>query len=150
MDDFGCIDELNCDFNNLSNSINDLNNTLGMNNCVNNAYDAGQYDGVQNGLQGFGLISRQYQALIILLIILYWWTTQYTATYFMNSNSQLINNVSCVLDKLVDNAVENCSNCCCPTAGESEKRRCRHRKHRRCKCCDCCCNSNCDCDSECC
>ena len=148
MDDFGCIDELNCDFNNLSDSINNLNDTLGMNNCVNNAYDAGQYDGVKNGLQGFGLIARQYQALIILLIILYWWTTQYTATYFMNSNSQLINNVSCVLDKLVDNAVETTSKCC-PTAGESEKKRCKHRKHR-CKCCDCCCDSGCDCDSECC
>ena len=143
MDDFGCINELNCDFNNLSNSINDLNNTIGMNNCVANAYDAGEY----NGLQGFGLISKQYQALIILLIILYWWTTQYTANYFMNSNTQLINNVSCFLDKLVDNAVENCSNCCSGTAGDSERKNHKHRKHRK---CNCCCNSDCDCNSECC
>lgn len=140
MDDFGCINELNYDFNNLSNSINDLNNTIGMNNCVNNAYEAGEL----NGLQGFGLISKQYQALVILLIILYWWTTQYTANYFMNSNSQLINNMSCVLDKLVDNAVENCCQCNNNTAGDSEKRHRKHKKHHR-----CCCNSDCDCDSEC-
>lgn len=141
MDDFGCINELNGDFNNLSNSINDLNNTLGMNNCVANAYDAGEL----NGMQSFGLISKQYQALVILLIILYWWTTQYTANYFMNSNSQLMNNVSCVLDKLVDNAVDCCSNCS-GTAGDSEKKHHRHKKHRRCKCCC----SDCDCDSDCC
>ena len=146
MDDFGCINELNCDFNNLSNSINDLNNTIGMNNCVNNAYDAGEL----NGLQGFGLISKQYQALIILLIILYWWTTQYTANYFMTSNSQLICNVSCVLDKLVDNAVETCSKCCGnnDTAGTSCKKHHKHRKHG-CRC-NCCCDSDCDADSECC
>lgn len=142
MDDFGCINELNGDFNNLSNSINDLNDTLNMNNCVNNAYDAGEL----NGLQGFGLISKQYQALIILLIILYWWTTQYTATYFMNSNTQLINNVSCVLDKLVDSAIEN-SSICRYLASESKKKNHKHRKNRR---CNCCCESDCDCSSECC
>ena len=146
MDDFGCINELNSDFNSLSNSINDLNNTIGMNNCVNNAYDAGEL----NGLQGFGLISKQYQALIILLIILYWWTTQYTANYFMNSNSQLICNVSCVLDKLVDNAVENCSKCCgnSDTAGACDRKHHKHRKHR-CRC-NCCCDSDCDDAAECC
>ncbi|MBZ5744698.1 MULTISPECIES: hypothetical protein [Clostridium] len=96
-------------------------------------------------MQSFGLISKQYQALIILLIILYWWTTQYTANYFMNSNSQLMNNVSCVLDKLVDNAVDCCSNCS-GTAGDSEKKHHKHKKHRRCKCCC----SDCDCDSDCC
>lgn len=102
------MNELNCEFNNLNNSINDLNNTLGMNRSVDNAFDAGEL----NGLQGFGILSRQYQALIILLIILYWWTTQYTATYFMNSNSQLICNMSCILDKLADNAIDICCNCC--------------------------------------
>lgn len=142
MDDFGCINELNSDFNNLSNSINDLNNTIGVNQCVNNAYDAGEL----NGLQGFGLISRQYQSLIILLIILYWWTTQNTANYFMNSNTQLINNMSCTLDKLVDNAVENCNNCCGCAAGESDKKKRKHRRHRKCNCYDSC--SNCDCDSD--
>lgn len=116
MDDFGCMNELNSGFNNLNDSINNLNDTLGMNQCmdqcmnqcVNNAYDAGEL----NGLLGFGILSKQYQALILLLIILYWWTTQYTATYFMNSNSQLICNMSCILDKLADNAIDICCNCC--------------------------------------
>lgn len=171
MDDFGCINELNCDFNNLSNSINELNETLGMRNtarsdtsysdtsrsstsstcsdenaCLNHCYENAYRAGEVNGLQGFGLISKQYQALIILLIILYWWTTQYTVNYFMNSNSQLVNNVSCILDKLVDNAVETCSKCC-NTGSEknsNKKKHCKHKKH-----CKCCCSSDCDCDSEC-
>ncbi|MGN0144612.1 MAG: hypothetical protein ACI398_06485 [Clostridium sp.] len=143
MDDFGCMNELNCEFNNLNNSINDLNNTLGMNQRVNDAFDAGEL----NGLQGFGMISRQYQALILLLIILYWWTTQFTANYFMNSNNQLICNMSCTLDKLVDSTVTNLCKCCNRTLAEADEKKGRHKKHHKCRCSDCC---DCECDSDCC
>ena len=63
----------------------------------------------------------------------------------MNSNNQLMGTYSCLLEKMVDNALENCSRCCSGTSpAESNK---RHHKKHRCKrnnCCDCC-----DCDDEC-
>ena len=51
-----------------------------------------------------GILS-QNQNIIILLIILYWWSNQYYSSYIMNMNSNLLCNVTCILDKLV--------NCCC-------------------------------------
>lgn len=139
---------LNCNFNNLNNNfdnlsdnLNDLNDSLGLNGCVENAYDAGQL----NGLQGLCCISRQYQSLVLLLILLYFWTTQYNTNYLMNSNNQLMGTYSCLLEKMVDNALENCSRCCSGTSpAESNKR--HHKKHhcKRNDCCDCC-----DCDDDC-
>lgn len=133
--------DLNNNFDNLSDNLNDLNDSLGLNGCVENAYDAGQL----NGLQGLCCISRQYQSLVLLLILLYFWTTQYNTNYLMNSNNQLMGTYSCLLEKMVDNALENCSRCCSGTSpAESNKR--HHKKHhcKRNNCCDCC-----DCDADC-
>ena len=152
MDNRGNFEELNNDinngfsnlnnnFDNLSDNLNDLNNSLGLNGCVENAYDAGQI----NGLQGLCCISRQYQSLVLLLILLYFWTTQYNTNYLMNSNNQLIGTYSCLLEKMVDNALENCSRCCSGTSPAENNK--RHHKKHRCKrnnCCDCC-----DCDDDC-
>ena len=152
MDNRGNFEELNNDinngfsnlnnnFDNLSDNLNDLNNSLGLNGCVENAYDAGQI----NGLQGLCCISRQYQSLVLLLILLYFWTTQYNTNYLMNSNNQLIGTYSCLLEKMVDNALENCSRCCSGTS-PAESNKSLHKKHRckRNNCCDCC-----DCDDDC-
>lgn len=153
MDNRGNFDELNNDinngfnnlnnnFDNLSDNLNDLNDSLGLNGCVDNAYDAGQL----NGLQGLCCISRQYQSLVLLLILLYFWTTQYNTNYLMTSNNQLMGTYSCLLEKMVDNAIENCFNCCSGTSPDSESNGKHHHKKHRCKknCCDCC-----DCDDDC-
>lgn len=134
-------DNLNSNFDNLSDDLNNLNNSLGLNGCIDNAYDAGQL----NGLQGLCCISRQYQSLVLLLILLYFWTTQYNTNYLMNTNSQLVGTYSCLLEKMVDNAIDNCFNCCKGTSPASNNNRHHHKKHR-CKndCCDCC-----DCDDDC-
>lgn len=137
MDDFGYINELNNDFNNLSSNFNDLRNSLSpqQNDAnISNAFSAGEL----NGLQGFEFISRQYQSLILLLIILYWWSNQAATNYFMNANGQMMNNMSCLLEKLVDNSTSGCpTSGLAPAAIEPAKK--RHKHHKCCSCCaDCC------------
>ncbi|AQS10433.1 hypothetical protein CLOBY_25760 [Clostridium saccharobutylicum] len=162
MDEFENLNELNNNFNNLNADFNDLSSTLGLDgntsnsssssssssNCdtaFNNGVQAGQVD----ALCELKCITKQYQSLVILLIILYSWSNQCTTNYLMNTNNQLICNLSCLLDKLVDNAVENCANCkncgnVSPAQDTNRKPKHRH-KHRDCRN-DCDCDCDCDCD----
>ncbi|SFC21470.1 hypothetical protein [Clostridium uliginosum] len=129
------------------------NGTIDMDDTLDNAFDAGQL----NGLKNLNCISSQQQSLIILLIILYAWSNQYTNNYLMSTNNQLICTMSCLLDKLVDSAIENCKDCkyCTKGAneaadpGHSHKHRHRHRCRRRRDNCDCDCQCDCDCDCDC-
>lgn len=157
-DSFCCNDNLNADYNNcccnnsgtssdqinncccnpcsngtLNDSLNDINNNLNNitdNLCSNLCLADNAYG---NGLKSITGVAYQYQCLVVLLILLYWWATQSTASYFMNTNSQLICNMSCLFEKLLDN--------CCPknenTDSASYNKRKKHRR-KSCDCDDCC------------
>ena len=125
----------NCSNATINDSLNDINNNLNniTDNLANNLCLADNAYG--NGLKSVTGVAYQYQCLVVLLILLYWWATQSTASYFMNTNSQLICNMSCLFEKVLD----NCCNRCNDDLGTSNSRS-KRKKHRRksCDCDDCC------------